>query len=306
MSMCGRHVAVGRGTSNSRHVRVEKRQRRPRVHRLHEHLSVALKPAVGRRVAQRFALGAQAAALDTARLSAQRCDCDQRRDRGRIDVGGVPAVPARTGPARSHSRDPGCQPYLYRAVHARDVCPRCDVARLLPGLTSDVPICRHCTGISRRFTCRRRRTEGQPCHGEVCVHYRLHDLAHELLDDGTGTVPSGAATADRSPSPTSCRPLPKAGCTGCTSDAPESCSLRCPPASSLSATLDALLDTPTTHPGPAGALLVAAGCLPAIDDVLHCFEAWLLRRLTERHTTRTSGCCARLACGTTGPKCAPG
>lgn len=157
-----------------------------------KHLSVALKPAVGRRVAQRFALGARAAALDTARLSAQRCDCDRRRDRGRIDVGGVPAVPARTGPARSHSGDPGCQPYLYRAVHARDVCP----VATSPGCYRDSPATCQSAGTARASPAASTAADAAPKDGRATARY--------ASTTGSMTSPTSYSTTALAPSQRRC------------------------------------------------------------------------------------------------------
>lgn len=172
-----------------------------------------------------------------------------------------------------------CQSCFDKAVRTRGSCPRCGVERLLPGLSGTAPICRDCAGIKRRFICRRCGTEARLYYGKVCVRCRLHNLVPELLDDGTGTVPE------------SLQPLIPVLAGGFTGPAQsrltwlgqartrELLTALATGTLELShAALDALPNQARAR--YLRALLVTAGCLPAIDDALHRFQTWLHRRLT--------------------------
>lgn len=165
-------------------------------------------------------------------------------------------------------------------MQQRGPCPQCCADRLLPGLADNVPVCRDCAGISRRFGCHRCGAEGRLYYGKVCVQCRLHDLAHELLADGTGTVPDAL------------QPLISVLATGFATTPEARLSwLRTPRTRELlgalsdgnlalsHAALDAQPDQQRVR--HLRALLVAAGCLPAVDRALHRFDTWLHQRLAE-------------------------
>jgi hypothetical protein len=176
-----------------------------------------------------------------------------------------------------------CWQCLDRALQTAGTCPGCGTAgRLLPGLRGGVPVCRHCAGITRDFSCLGCGTEtgmamrSRRALSRLCGPCAVTWTAVRLLDDGTGAVSAPL------------RPLAAALAATGSPDATLEW-LRRPHVRQLLTYL-AAGTLPLTHealddwPRPAAArylreLLVSCGTLPAADRQLRDFQAWLDRRL---------------------------
>lgn len=180
---------------------------------------------------------------------------------------------------------PGCR---SAALETFGICAGCGVDRLLPGLgPSGQRWCTDCAGGLGDFSCTRCGREGRRVQRGTCGWCVLTDRVNELLDDGTGQIP------------TELRPLaehitamarPRSGILWLS---------RPGPAGILRAIVRG--QVPRTHEGihtlePARSaiyirdLMVAAGVLPPVDRRLFLFEQWWptwLETVEDREQHRT-------------------
>ncbi|HEU5472738.1 MAG TPA: hypothetical protein VFV67_18985 [Actinophytocola sp.] len=174
-----------------------------------------------------------------------------------------------------------CRPCYIHATRIHGTCAGCGRQRLLPGRdTGGSAICRDCAAVPRSFDCVRCGAEGRLYYRKVCIRCRLHDLAAERLDDGTGTVrpdlqPLVAVLA-------SCYKTPP-GSRLAWLNLGRTKQLLAALATGRVAVDHAALDVyPDQRSIPyLRALLVAAGCLPDLDRAMHNFETWLRNRLSK-------------------------